>query len=102
MSRALPPLAAALLPLVGGQVCLHSAMAGLRMGAPLLALRDGHSAAAVGVLLALFAAAPIVLALVAGRMADRHGYHRPGWPGRGVTPVSVRRRCCRAPARTSA
>ncbi len=77
MSRALPPLAAALAPLVGGQVCLHSAMAGLRMGAPLLALRDGHSAAAVGVLLALFAAAPIVLALAAGRMADRHGYHRP-------------------------
>ncbi len=28
-------------------------------------------------LLALFAAAPIVLALRAGRLADRHGYHRP-------------------------
>ncbi len=70
-------LAAALLPLVGGQLCLHSAMAGLRMAAPLLALRDGHSAFAVGVLLALFALAPIALALAAGRMADRHGYHRP-------------------------
>src|SRR6185369_9422789 len=32
---------------------------------------------AVGVLLGLFAAAPIVLALRAGRLADRYGYHRP-------------------------
>jgi MFS family permease len=72
-----PSLATALLPLIGGQLCLHSGMAGLRMAAPLLALRDGHSAFAVGVLLALFAAAPIALALAAGRMADRHGYHRP-------------------------
>ncbi|HSV70644.1 MAG TPA: MFS transporter [Methylibium sp.] len=74
---AAPSLATALLPLIGGQLCLHSGMAGLRMAAPLLALRDGHSAFAVGVLLALFAAAPIALALAAGRMADRHGYHRP-------------------------
>jgi MFS family permease len=72
-----PSLVTALLPLIGGQLCLHSGMAGLRMAAPLLALRDGHSAFAVGVLLALFAAAPIALALAAGRMADRHGYHRP-------------------------
>ena len=71
------PLLAALLPLVGGQICLHAGMAGLRMAGPLMALRDGHSAIAVGLLLALFAAAPIALALVAGRMADRHGYHRP-------------------------
>ncbi len=71
------PLAAALLPLIGGQICLHSAMAGARMAAPLQALRDGHSPLAVGLLLALFAAAPIALALAAGRMADRHGYHRP-------------------------
>jgi MFS family permease len=72
-----PSLAAALLPLIGGQLCLHAGMAGLRLAAPLMALRDGHSPLAVGVLLALFAAAPIVLALMAGRMADRHGYHRP-------------------------
>ena len=32
---------------------------------------------AVGILLGLFAAAPIVLALGAGRLADRHGYHLP-------------------------
>ena len=47
------------------------------MAAPLAALREGHAAWAVGVLLGLFAAAPIVLALAAGRLADRHGYHVP-------------------------
>ena len=67
----------ALLALIGGQVALHSCMAGMRMAAPLAALREGHAAWAVGVLLGLFAAAPIVLALAAGRLADRHGYHVP-------------------------
>jgi len=52
-------------------------MAGTRMAAPLLALRDGHSAMNVGVLLALFALAPVFLALPAGRFADRHGLRRP-------------------------
>lgn len=63
--------------LVGGQLGLHSAMAGLRMAAPLQALREGYSPWTVGLLLALFAAAPVLLALYAGRLADRHGYHRP-------------------------
>ena len=67
----------ALLALIGGQVALHSSMAGLRMAAPLAALREGHAPWAVGVLLGLFAAAPIALALTAGRLADRHGYHLP-------------------------
>jgi MFS family permease len=70
-------LSRALLALIGGQIALHSCMAGVRMAAPLAALREGHSAWAVGVLLGLFAAAPIVLALAAGRLADRHGYHVP-------------------------
>jgi MFS family permease len=52
-------------------------MAGVRMAAPLQALKQGQSEWAVGVLMALFALAPIALALPAGRMADRHGYHRP-------------------------
>lgn len=70
--------AKALLPaLIAGQLGLHAAMAGLRLAAPLQALNDGASAWAVGVLLALFAAAPVFLALWAGRLADRHGYHRP-------------------------
>ena len=63
--------------LVSGQLGLHSAMAGLRMAAPLEALNEGYSAWSVGVLLALFAAAPTLLALPVGRLADRHGYHRP-------------------------
>jgi MFS family permease len=63
--------------LIGGQIALHSCMAGIRMAAPLQALRQGYSEIAVGVLLGLFAAIPIVLALYAGRLADRFGYHRP-------------------------
>ncbi|HEV7915477.1 MAG TPA: MFS transporter [Albitalea sp.] len=66
-----------LLALILGQISLHSCMAGVRMAAPLLALKQGHSEWAVGVLMALFALAPILLALPAGRMADRYGYHRP-------------------------
>ena len=66
-----------LLALIVGQIGLHACMAGIRLAAPLLALHEGHAAWAVGVLMALFAAAPIALALPAGRLADRHGYHRP-------------------------
>ncbi len=67
----------ALFALIGGQIALHSCMAGIRLAAPLAALREGHAAWSVGVLLGLFAAAPIALALSAGRLADKHGYHRP-------------------------
>jgi MFS family permease len=63
--------------LIAGQLGLHSPMAGLRMAAPLQLLHEGRSAWAVGMVLALFAAAPVVSALYAGRMADRWGYHRP-------------------------
>ncbi len=63
--------------LIIGQLGLHSAMAGLRMASPLMALREGYSAWAVGVLLALYAAAPVVLAMHSGRLADRLGYHKP-------------------------
>jgi MFS family permease len=63
--------------LITGQLGLHAAMAGLRLAAPLQALSEGYSAWAVGLLLALFAAAPVVTALPAGRLADRWGYHRP-------------------------
>jgi len=73
----LSPHARVLLALIVGQICLHACMAGVRMASPLLALRQGHAAWAVGVLLGLFAAAPIALALLAGRLADRYGYHRP-------------------------
>ena len=73
-----PQHTARVLPLlIVGQIALHGAMAGQRMAAPLQALQAGHSVWAVGVLLALFAALPVLTAMAAGRMADRHGYHRP-------------------------
>ena len=52
-------------------------MTGFRMAAPLMALREGYSPAAVGMLLALFALAQVFLSLPAGRYADRHGLKRP-------------------------
>ena len=63
--------------LILAQICLHACMAGMRMAAPLLALRQGYSPAAVGVLLALFALTQVFLALPAGHFADRHGLRRP-------------------------
>lgn len=66
-----------LIAIILGQICLHAGMAGVRVAAPLQALTAGYSAWAVGVLLALFAAAPVVFAMKAGRLADRHGYHVP-------------------------
>ena len=63
--------------LILAQICLHACMAGTRMAAPLLALQQGYSPAAVGVLLALFALTQVFLALPAGRFADRHGLKRP-------------------------
>lgn len=67
----------ALLALILGQIGLHACMAGVRMAAPLQALRQGQAEWSVGFLLALFAVAPVLLSMPAGRMADRHGYHRP-------------------------
>jgi len=67
----------ALARLIAGQICLHACMAGMRMAAPLLALREGYSAIAVGFLLALFALTQVFLALPAGRYVDRHGLKRP-------------------------
>jgi MFS family permease len=74
---AAPGATRALVLLQVGQIAQHAAMAGHRMAAPLQALDAGHSAWAVGLLLALFAALPVLIAMPAGRMADRHGYHRP-------------------------
>ncbi len=63
--------------LIAGQVCLHACMAGMRMAAPLMALREGYSAAAVGILLALFATTQVFLAIPAGRFTDKHGLRKP-------------------------
>lgn len=63
--------------LIAGQIFLHACMAGTRMAAPLLALRQGYSEAAVGILLALYALTQVFLALPAGRFSDRYGLKRP-------------------------
>ncbi len=66
-----------LLRLIGVQICMNGCMAGIRMAAPLLALRAGYSAATVGILLALFAFVQLFLAIPAGRYADRNTLKRP-------------------------
>jgi MFS family permease len=63
--------------LIAGHISLHACMAGMRMAAPLMALREGYSPLAVGLLLSLFALTQVFLALPAGRFADRHGFKRP-------------------------
>ncbi len=72
-----PTLRAELARLITAQVCLHACMTGFRMAAPLMALREGRSPVAVGMLLALFALAQVFLALPAGRYADRRGLRKP-------------------------
>ena len=67
----------ALTRLIAGHISLHACMAGMRMAAPLMALREGYSALAVGLLLSLFALTQVFLALPAGRYADRNGFKRP-------------------------
>ncbi len=74
MSGGLNP---ALARVIAGHIFLHACMAGVRLAAPLLALRQGHSAATVGMLLALFALTQVFTSLPAGRFADRHGLRLP-------------------------
>jgi MFS family permease len=66
-----------LLALILAQISLHSCMTGVRVAAPLMLLRAGYDTWLVGLLLGLFAAAPVATSLRVGRMADRHGYHLP-------------------------
>ncbi len=80
MSEQAPPVKAsswALARLICGHICLHAAMAGTRMAAPLLALKMGYGALAVGCLLALYSLMQVFLAIPAGRYADQHGLKRP-------------------------
>ena len=64
-------------------------MSGARMASPLLALQEGRSAAAVGVLLSLYALTPCFLSLPAGRYADRYGLQRPVILSVGITVVGI-------------
>lgn len=70
--------------LIAVQVLVHGAMAGTRLAVPLAALREGRSALWVGVLIGLFSAAPILVSLAAGSLADRRGYHHPTRIGIGL------------------
>ena len=63
--------------LISGQIFLHAAMTGMRLATPLLALQQGYSAMAVGVLLALFSLTQVFMAIPAGRFTDRHGLRKP-------------------------
>jgi len=75
--------------LIAVQVCIHACMSGIRMAAPLLALRQGYSPLAVGVLLSLFSLAQVFLSLPAGRYADRHSLKRPVAISVGATVVGA-------------
>jgi len=81
------PRSWALARLILGHIFLHGSMAGMRMAAPLLALREGYSALSVGVLLALFSLTQVFLAIPAGRYADRHGLLKP--MGLGVSAAML-------------
>jgi MFS family permease len=74
---------------IAAQICLHACMTGFRMAAPLMALREGHGPAAVGMLLALFAVATVLMALPAGRYADRRGLRKPVAIAVGVATVGA-------------
>jgi MFS family permease len=63
--------------LIATMICVHACMATTRVTASLWVLQQGYGEASVGMLLSLFAVAPIALSLWAGRLADRHGFHRP-------------------------
>lgn len=75
--------------LVACQVGLHGCLNGVRIAAPLELIRQGHTAAALGLLMALFAVFPVMLAMPAGRLADRSGYHRPVYVGLGLCLVGA-------------
>jgi MFS family permease len=70
--------------LVALTVLTHLGFAGSRLAVPLLAVDQGASAFLVGTIVALYALFPTVLALPAGRMADRVGFRMPLLFGTGA------------------
>ncbi|MFC5509773.1 MFS transporter [Massilia jejuensis] len=68
---------AALAAMLACQVGLHACAQGVRLAAPLNVLAQGRSAWSVGLVMTMFAVFPALLALPAGRLADRRGYHLP-------------------------
>lgn len=55
----------------------HVVLTGSRVTVTLQALREGASTATVGLILALYAALPMVCAVAAGRLSDRIGIRKP-------------------------
>ena len=55
--------------LIATMICVHACMAVTRVTASLWVLDRGYGEASVGLLLSLFAVAPIALSLWAGRLA---------------------------------
>lgn len=84
LRRAFPAVIATL-------VAVHASMAVTRVAASLWVLDHGFGEWTVGVLLSLYAVAPIGLSLWAGRLSDRHGFHRP--VGVGVSMALVGALC---------
>jgi MFS family permease len=77
VSSAGPAPRSAFFYVVATLVALHGCMAATRVAASLAVLHQGHGEWVVGALLSLYAVAPIVLSLWAGRLADRFGFRRP-------------------------
>ena len=75
--------------LIGGHIALHACMASTRVAASLWVLRQGHDERMVGLVLSLFAVAPIVMGLWSGRLADRHGLQLPVRVGVGMAMVGA-------------
>lgn len=72
-----PRLPSTFIWLVCGLIALHACMAATRVVASLWVLHKGHDEFMVGIVISLFAVAPILLSIWAGRLADRHGLQRP-------------------------
>ena len=67
----------------------HSILTGSRVVVSLDALSLGASPFTVGVLMSLYALLPMLLAVAAGRMADRFGSRRPMLVGSAVIAVGA-------------
>ncbi len=66
-----------LFALIALGIANHVVLTGNRVTVTLLAIKEGHSTAVVGALVALFAFLPMLCAVAAGRVSDRVGVRRP-------------------------
>jgi MFS family permease len=70
-------------------VCVHAAYAGGRVAVSLLAVDLQASPFLIGVLMALFAALPMLLSVTAGRMVDRVGMRGPMLAAAGAVAIGT-------------